>query len=277
LLSKHTTFKIGGRAKFFLEPKNLEELALAIKEAKHLNIPIYILGAGSNLLVNDKGVEGLVIKLSKPFFKKIKFFKDGAQVGAGVKISTFIREAERNKRTGIEFLAGIPGTLGGAIAMNAGIPGFCIGDLVQWVKVIDQRGLLKKIPQEKIKFVYRTSHLDKCVIVCAKIKLTYAKQKEIRRLLKAYLAKRYRTQDYSAPSAGCIFKNPKGESSGRLIELCGLKGKRIGDAEVSLRHANFILNRKKATAKDVLKLMYIIKEKVKSKFGIVLEPEIKIW
>ncbi len=276
-LNGYTSFKIGGRARFFLEPEDIKQLSLAIKEARKFKIPIYILGKGSNLLVRDRAVKGLVIRLSKPFFKKIKFDHCGVEIGCATDIGVLVNMARLRGMSGCEFLAGIPGTIGGAIAMNAGAEGSAIGDLVEWVRVIDKNAKLKKIPKSKIKFGYRTSSLDKYVILSARLKLTPSRKKDIELLIRKYLSIRRKKQDYSFPSAGCVFKNPPGTSAGKLIDLCGLKGARIGGAQISLRHANFIVNRNKAKSGDVLSLMKMIRQKVKAKFGIELRPEIKIW
>ncbi|MCM8796169.1 MAG: UDP-N-acetylmuramate dehydrogenase [Candidatus Omnitrophica bacterium] len=283
-LDKYTTFKIGGPAKYFLEPKNTEELIRAVKllkryppRAKGGKLPILILGSGSNILVMDKGIEAVVIHLNSAYFKKISLKKgQRLQVGSGARLSRILSFSRRHNLSGLEFLAGIPGTLGGAIMMNAGIPDKTIADRIENVTVMDYNGRIKTLAKKEIKFTYRSSNLSKYIILSATLKLSKDKN-SVKEKIKYYLKKRYLTQDLMYPSAGCIFKNPPGESAGRLIDLCGLKGKRIHDACISKRHANFILNLGKARAKDVLRLIRLVKKKVKKKFHINLEPEIKIW
>lgn len=276
-LNRHATFKIGGPAGFFIEPYDIADLKLLITSAKKYKIPLLVIGRGSNILISDKGVKGIVLQLNSAFFRRI-FIKRGClEAGSGVLLRQLIKASQEHGLSGVEFLAGIPGTVGGALTMNAGSRGRNIGDLVQKVTVIDYSGNIKILSKKDIKFEYRKSSLAKYIILSACIKLIKKNKKEIEDTIKKYLEHRRNTQDTSLPNAGCIFKNPHQESAGRLIDLCGLKGKVIGGASVSWRHANFILNRKCALARDVIKLMGLIKNRVKHKFNIDLEPEIKIW
>lgn len=276
-LKNHTTFRIGGPARYFYEPEDYADLAEVLKLAKKLRIRVFILGAGSNILVLDRLINALAIKLSNPFFKKISFNANFVEVGAGCALSQLIRACVKHGLSGAEFLAGIPGALGGALIMNAGIPNKNIGDLVENVVVMDYNGKIKTLPKTKIKFAYRKSDLSKHVILKANLKLIKKNRNEIIKALNAYMQHRKLTQDLRRPSAGCIFKNPKNESAGRIIDSCGLKGRKIGGAMVSKIHANFIINHAKAKATDVLKLVSLVKKQVKKKSGIDLEPEIKIW
>ncbi len=276
-LKKYTTFKIGGQAKFFIRPYDIADLKLLITLAKRYKIPILVIGAGSNILISDKGVEAIVLQLNSPFFKRIFNKGNCLKVGSGFSIRQLIQVAKDRGLSGLEFLAGIPGTVGGALAMNAGAFGKNIGDLVDEVSVMDHNGNKKILKKKDIRFEYRKSSLRKYIILSVSFKLTRKDKEEIKGKMKKYLLYRRNTQDTSLPNAGCIFKNPKSESASWLIDLCGLKGKSIGDACVSWRHANFILNRKAASSRDVLKLMDLIKKRVKHKFNINLEPEIKIW
>ncbi len=276
-MNKHTTFKIGGPARFFIEPKDIEELKMLLKCIKRYNIPFLVIGRGSNILVGDKGVDTVVLKLSSPVFRKISLNNNHLKVGCAATLNQVISVAQKKGLGGLEFLAGIPGTLGGALVMNAGAWSKNIGELIEEVRVMDGNGRIKKLSKEQIKFAYRKSNLEKYIILSAILKLVKTDKSKIKEKVSGYLEKRKSTQDLSRPSAGCIFKNPKGISAGRLIDLCNLKGTGIGGARISLKHANFILNEKNATAEDVLKLMSLIKKKVKSKFNISLKPEIKIW
>lgn len=277
LLKDHTTFRIGGPAKFFIEPQDIDDLRLLLNSVKRYKIPILVIGAGSNILISDKGLDAVVLRLNSLHFKRISFRNNYLEVGSGAMLSQIVLSAQKHSLSGAEFLVGIPGTVGGALVMNAGIPDRNIGDLVENVTIMDYNGNVKTLNKKDIKFDYRVSSLSKYIILSACIKLVRRNKEEIKDKLNRYLNYRKVTQDLSFPSAGCIFKNPAGYSAGRLIDLCGLKGKRIGDACVSLKHANFILNLKRAKAGDVFRLMNLIRKEVKNKFHITLKPEIKIW
>ena len=276
-LKDKTTFRIGGRAQFFSEPGDLTELKSLLRVAKRNKVPVFILGAGSNLLISDKGVKGLVIKLGSAYFKRIALRADCIEAGSAALLSQLIKFTQSKSLQGLEFLVGIPGTLGGALAMNAGCWEAAIGDLVKEVSVMDYNGKIKILSNKDIKFTYRKSILGKYIILSARLKLKKGNRTQIQKNINKYLKFRRLAQDLGRPNAGCIFKNPPQCYAGKLIDLCGLKGKRIGDAFVSERHANFILNKGRASAKDVLALMRIINQKVEDKFKITLQPEIKIW
>ena len=276
-LKDYTTFKIGGPAKFLIEPKDTHGLKRALNLLKRYKTPIFVLGAGSNILVSDKGVNAAVIRLVSAYFKKVRFRGNFCEAGSGAMLKQVISSATRRTLSGMEFLAGIPATLGGALVMNAGVAEKNIGDLVKTVTVMDYDGKIKNLNKKDIKFGYRTSNFSKYIILGACIKLTKSNKQEIKDKIKRYLSYRQATQDLSFANAGCVFKNPKRYSAGKLIDLCGLKGKRIGDACISNKHANFILNLNKAKSRDVLKLMGLIKARVKKKFNINLESEIRIW
>jgi UDP-N-acetylmuramate dehydrogenase len=276
-LKDKTTFKIGGAARFFSEPKDISDLKSLIILAKKHKIPIFILGAGSNILVSDKGVNGLVIKLNPPYFKKISFQNSICKAGGAVLLRQLIEKTKEKALSGIEFLAGVPGTVGGALVMNAGGWGKNIRDLVENVTIMDYNGNIKTLKKEEIQFGYRVSGLSKYIVLSAAFRLFKKTRKEIQDNINLYLKYRRDTQDLSKPSAGCIFKNPAVASAGRLIDLCGLKGKRLDGAGISSKHANFIVNLDNAKASCVLKLMSLIKKKIKDRFNIKLEPEIKIW
>jgi UDP-N-acetylmuramate dehydrogenase len=276
-LSKYTSFKIGGRAEFFIEPKDIADLKLLLDSAKRYKIPLLVIGSGSNILANDRCLKAIVVRLSSPLFKAVDFKGNYCEVGAGVSLSQLLRSCKRKGLSGLEFLAGIPGTVGGALAMNAGVHAKSISDAFIYFKVMDKKGNIKILDRKEAKFGYRTSALARYIIISALMKLTRKSKESINRSIKKYLAYRKLTQDYTHPSAGCIFKNPRKYSAGKLIDLCGLKGKSIGGASISLKHANFILNTKGAKAGDVLRLMDLIKKEAKKKFRVSLVPEIKIW
>lgn len=276
-LRDKTHFRIGGPAQFFSQPEDRIGLSAVVSLAKRNNIPVFILGAGSNLLISDKGVKGLVISLSSPYFKRI-CLRDGCiKAGGAAMLGELIKFAQIKSLQGLEFLVGIPGTLGGALAMNAGCWGGNIGSLVKEVEVMDYSGNIKILSSKDIEFTYRKSSLVNYIILSAVLKLKKGSSLEIRKNINRYLAARRNTQDLTWPNVGCIFKNPKRAPAGKLIELCGLRGSRIGAAFVSDRHANFILNKGRASAKDVLRLMQLIIKQVRDKFKLTLRPEIKIW
>ena len=272
-----TSFKVGGAVRFFFEAENIKELQEVMIFAKRAGIAVFILGAGSNILVSDSGLEGLVIKLSGEFFKRVN--KKGAclQAGGALKLNQLILFAKNNGLSGLEFLTGIPGTLGGALAGNAGAWGKSIGSQVKEVTVLNYSGKLKSLGLKALKFSYRKSNLNKYVIVSCKLKLHKADKGAIGLRMREYLLERNKTQNNSLPNAGCIFKNPGKNAAGKLIDSCGLKGKSKGGAVISCFHANFILNKGKAGSKDILFLMDLMQKKVRERFKVVLEPEIKIW
>lgn len=277
LLSNHTTFKIGGCAKYFVQPKDIDDLRSLLLKAKVYKMPVWIIGSGSNLLINDHGLDGIVIDLNAAHFKKIRFKSGLLEAGAGVKLQTLVRKTCNLGLSGAEFLAGIPGTVGGALIMNAGIKEKEIKDIIEDVTVLDYNANTHTLNGNKIRFGYRNSNLSKYIVIKASFKLRRQDKSTIKEKIKKYVENRWRTQDFAYPNAGCVFKNPKGLSAGKLIDRCGLKNRHFGKAWVSAKHANFIINKNMASAKDVLRLMNFIKQKVKRKFGIELEPEIKIW
>lgn len=261
LLSKHTTLKIGGPAKYFCEPNDIDELLEALKFARRKKLQIFILGAGSNLLVSDKGFDGIVIK-----------FKGAA----GLLLSKLLNNLALNGLSGLEFLAGIPGTLGGAIYMNAGAYGQTIGDYIASVCAVDYKGKQFCFNSKECKSGYRKSIFQKKKLIITGVEFDLQKRKpaDIKTEMKEIIKKRLAKQPYDMPSAGSFFKNPKGDYSARLIEAAGLKGLRVGDAMVSKKHANFIVNAGKATAVDVKRLMKQIQKKVYVSFKIKLTPEV---
>lgn len=276
-LKRHTTFKIGGPARFFIEPADIADLRATLGLLRKNKVPFRVIGAGSNILAADKGIKAAVICLSSQFFKRSEFTGDLLEAGAGVPLKEIVYSGCLKGLSGAEFLAGIPGTLGGALVMNAGIPGRGIGDLVEEVTVMDYSGRVKILKRRRIKFSYRQASLAKCIILGAKLRLKRGSALRIGREIKARLASRKKSQEYAYPSAGCVFKNPPHDSAGRLIDLCGLKGARRGGAVISSRHANFVLNTGRAKAADVLGLMRLARKEVQREFGILLQPEIKIW
>ena len=276
-LAGYTSFKIGGPAEYFFEPKNLKSLQVALVTAGQAGQRVFILGAGSNILVSQAGLAGLVIRLNSKDFRKCFCQGSCIVVGGGLKLNALISFAKQRNLSGLEFLIGIPGTLGGCLLGNAGAWGKEIGEIVSQVGVLDYNGKLKVLQGKQLKFAYRESNLNKYIIIWAKLKLFMEKKEVISRKINQYLLRRKQSQGSNFPNAGCIFKNPASGSAGRLIDLCGLKGKASGQAVISNLHANFILNAGGAQSQDVLALMDLMQKKVKERFKINLKPEIKIW
>lgn len=285
-LKNYTSFKIGGRAKYFFVAQTEKDLISAINLAKEINLPFFILGGGSNLLVSDREYKGLVIKTKN---EKIKIEplssskKGGAKLKifceAGTLFSKLLSESIKNEATGLEWAIGIPGTVAGATRGNAGAFGSSIADSIQMVRVYNVKNRKIKIFKNKdCQFNYRNTIFKKnkdLIIISLTLELKKGKKKDIENKIKEYLDYRKKHQPLNFPSAGSIFLNPKGFSAGQLIEKCGLKGKKMGQAQISKIHANFIVNRGRAKAKDVKKLIKLTKEKAKQKFGIILKEEIE--
>jgi len=291
-LAKFTSFNIGGRAKYFFEGNNKREIIKAVSLAKQEDLPFFILGGGSNLLVDDKGYQGLVIKIQNSGLKIQKEnsnFKVAA--GAGTSLSLLVSNAAENGLSGLEWTVGIPGTLGGAIYGNAGAFGKSMKDIVKEVEVFDAKDLQVKIYSlEDCRFDYRESIFKKdknLIILSAVLELKKGEKKEIENKMKRYLSERKKKQPMGFACAGSVFKNPsfaqtsrrfmtdRELSAGELIERCGLKGRSIGGAKISEKHANFIINLGKAKFSDVRRLIDLIKKRVRSKFGIELEEELQ--
>ena len=281
LLKNYTTFKIGGRAKYFFAAETKEDIIKVIKIAKKIDLPFFILGGGSNLLVIDKGFKGLVIKV-KSQKSKVKTTSQKSKIietKSGMLLSEIVALALKNNLTGLEWAAGIPGTIGGAIRGNAGAFGGEIKKIIKEVEVFDVKDEKIKIFKNRdCRFEYRNSVFKqnpKIIILSAIIKLKKGNKKSIQEKIKKYLTYRKENHPLNFPSAGSIFKNPEGFSAGELIQKCELKGKKIGNVKISEKHCNFIVNLGDGKAKDVMALIKLAKQKVKNKFGIVLEEEIQ--
>lgn len=275
-LANHTTFKIGGRAALFAEPENLCEVKELIGQAREQSRPFFILGAGSNLLVRDEGFDGVVISTLR--LNRISRTGRYLLAESGVPVSQILKFGIKYNLDGFEFLAGIPGSLGGALLMNSGVKEQSVSLVVSGMKVLDENLEEVELIAAEASFSYRSSNLSRFpFIVSANLEARpVARNDEIKRKINAYIFGRNSSQPRGYPSAGSIFKNPIGDAAGRLIESAGCKGWRQGGAVVSDKHANFILNIDHATASDVLGLIEKIRETVYEKFGIKLELEIKI-
>lgn len=277
-LRDFTTFRIGGPAKYFFEPRTLEDLRLTFAAMREKgDMPYYVLGGGSKLLISDEGVEGAVISMRRFEDNYIARFGSLIRVSAGVQLRRLVTSTAAWGLCGLEDLAGIPGTVGGAIKMNAGTRDRSIGDHVSYVELMDGDGTLERFPLSELGLGYRTSHLGGRIVVFVELELKPAVPDEIQeRLMQAHERKRL-TQPLSLCSAGCFFKNPAADSAGRLLDQVGVKGVENGRAAVSRKHANFIVNRGGATARDVLNLVKVVRQLVKSHYGVDLESEVCVW
>jgi len=275
-----TSWRIGGPACFLIEPESERDLAALAVHLKREGVCYRILGGGTNLLVDDGGVKTAVLRLSSPLFTGMTFRAETAELGAGLSLKKFVAAAMKQGLCGFEHLAGIPGSVGGAAVMNAGKgrEGGSISDIIEGVRVMDYCGRSLELARRSIKFSYRASGLDDFIVLSVKVKLAAAADMAaVRKRVKDYAVYRTQTQDFTRPSAGCVFKNPDGDSAGRMLDACGLKGRRCGGAVFSRRHANFILNMGGASCADVLSLMDTAVSSVKERFGTILEPEVKLW
>jgi UDP-N-acetylenolpyruvoylglucosamine reductase len=278
-LGPKTTLRVGGAARIYAEPADSPDLAKVLRCALELGIPALILGRGSNLIVPDAGVDGVVVSLSHEAWSRFEALPDGrVRAGAGLRLKNLCGLAASSGLSGFEFLEGIPGSVGGALRMNAGAMGGWIFDLVEEVQLMTMAGEAKVLRRAEMRFDYRRcSDLQDAVALGAVLRAPGKESAEaIARRIDAFRRKRHETQPRE-PSAGCIFKNPPGDFAGRLIEECGLKGERAGNAEVSPVHANFIINRGGATSADVLELIRRVRGRVRNARGVDLEPEVLLY
>lgn len=276
-LAPYTWLGTGGPARYLVEPRSQEELEAVVRCCTENELPMFLLGGGSNVLVSDEGVGGVVIRLVHDSWTSIAV--DGTRVtaGAGAKLSSVISAAVRSGLAGLESLAGIPGTVGGALRGNAGGRTGDIGQFVQSVTVMTVRGETFVRSEDELSFAYRQSSIDELAILAATFQLQEDAPEAITQRMRKLWVMKKATQPLAQQSAGCIFRNPRGLSAGALIEQSGLKGTRIGQAEISDRHANFIVTSDGATSSDVLRLIDLARSRVAEQFGVDLELEIRIW
>ncbi len=272
-LAAYTTFQIGGPADWFCQAKNEKDLIKAIAFCQKGKIPFLIFGGGSNILFSDKGFRGMVIRMQN---RGITVKDEKVIAGAGTPLNELVKMMVENSLAGLEFLAGIYGTVGGAIVGNAGAWQQNIGDKVKRVRILNKNNQFKWLNQEECQFTYRQSRFKKSqeMILEVEFELKKGDEKEIKEEIRDNLTRRGKQPQ--EPSAGSIFVNPKPKSAGLLIEACGLKGKKIGKVQISERHANFIINLGGAKATDVLELIALARKRVEEKFKITLQPEIII-
>jgi UDP-N-acetylmuramate--alanine ligase len=276
LLAKHTTLRVGGPADVYIEPASEQDLAAVLAGCREGGLRFFVLGRGSNLLVKSGGFRGVVICLAHPHFCRIEVARDRLKCGASARLKTVAIEARRNGLSRLEFLEGIPGSVGGALRMNAGAMGSALFDVVESVRLMDFDGTVHERPAQELAAAYRGCLALKTRIALAAVLMGQPGSREsIEQRMNDYSRKRWKSQP-AAPSAGCIFKNPASIPAGRLIDELGLKGTRVGGAVVSAEHGNFIVNTGTATAGDILDLIEIVRQRVRAERGIELETEVEI-
>lgn len=276
-MRKHTTFKAGGRAKYFVCPDQVDSLAELISYVNKNNMKHYVIGNGSNLLVRDEGFDGVIVKIGNKM-GDIQIKDDEMECGAGTFVSKAANMAAEQSLSGLEFAAGIPGMIGGAAAMNAGAYGGEFKDIVEYAWVLDQQGERIRLSNAQLEFGYRSSIIQKkdYIVTSVKLKLRFGNKEEIFDRMNGYLNARREKQPLEYPSAGSTFKRPEGYFAGKLIMDAGLAGMEIGGACVSEKHCGFIINRNNATAGDIIELIKRVSDIVYDKYNVKLEPEVKI-
>jgi UDP-N-acetylmuramate dehydrogenase len=276
-LADYTWFKLGGPAEYLAEPQSIEQLAALVVRCRDEDVPIRVLGGGSNLLVREEGVPGMVVRLTASAFDAIVVEPPRVRAGGGAKLGHVISESVRAGLAGLEVLVGIPGTVGGALHGNAGSHG---GDIGQWTSratVITRSGEIHQRERPDLEFAYRQSPLDELVILSGEFELEEDDPEQLtKRMQKLWIIKKA-NQPMSHQSAGCIFKNPRGMSAGELIEHAGFKGIQVGGAEVSQQHANFMIAHPGTTSQDVMELIELVRSGVAERLGVELEMEIEVW
>ena len=278
-MAQYTTLHVGGSCEALYKADNTEELQQVVRYLVREGIPYFSVGRGSNLLITDEGLSGLVIILTGPLaaIREERRNKSTLLAGAGLAVADLISHCRSSGLGGLEYYAGIPGTVGGAVAMNAGAYGEAFGARVLDVRLITPKGRLEIRGRAQLKFTYRNFEMEKgSVIVSTRLKLNLESKEMVAQRIADHLKKRKQSQPLEYPSAGSVFKNPPDKYAGRLIEDAGLKGRSIGGAMISEKHANFIINTGGASAKDILDLLNLARSEVKKQTGIELEPEIKV-
>lgn len=275
-LSRHVSFRIGGPADVLVVPRTLKELRDVAQLLYGRGTPFFVLGRGSNVLVSDRGVRGVVVKVGHGL-DRVRWNNAGLIAEAGTGLPSLARSAARRGLSGLEFAAGIPGSVGGGVVMNAGAHGHSLAEVVRWVRVLTPLG--ERVWRgEELGFAYRTSRLqaEEGVVLEAEFGLRPEEPERVRSRMEAWLVERARSQPIGPPSSGCIFRNPPGDAAGRLIDLAGAKGLACGRVRVSPVHANYIVNEGGGRAEDVLRLVEEVRERVRRRFGISLELEVRL-
>lgn len=275
-MKKYVHFRVGGPADILLIPENKEQVIKSIEICRENNIPYYVVGNGSNLLVRDGGIKGVVIKLNE--VKNIKIYGEIIEAESGAMLKDVSNAAVENSLTGFEFACGIPGTVGGAVFMNAGAYDGEVSNVIESAEVIDNNGEIKILTKDELELGYRSSIVMKkhYIVLSARFNLEHGEVRKIKEIVNDLTCKRESKQPLEYPSAGSTFKRPTGYYAGKLIQDAGLKGYSIGGAAVSEKHSGFVINKNNATAKDILDLIEHIQNEVKNQFGVDLHPEVRI-
>jgi len=276
-LAQHTWYGLGGPADYFIRPKTVEQLQEVVRRCSENHLPVYVLGFGSNLLISDDGVRAAVVKLEADQFTQTQFDGEELTAWAGSDLSKLVLTCVQKGLSGIETLTGIPGSVGGAVRMNAGGAFGDIGAAVESVMLMDNHGNVFEKKKPELVFDYRSTNIAAKFILNAQLKLTSAEPEQIMRTVKEIWIHKKNSQPLNTRNCGCIFKNPRGVAAGALIDRAGLKGLQIGGATVSEKHANFIIAGKGCTSRDVTRLIDAVRDRVKEQFDIELELEIEIW
>lgn len=276
-LADLTWFRIGGAARYLAEPETVDQLRDVVVRCRDNEIPLYVLGAGANLLIDDAGVKGMVVRLRQGEFLRSSLVDGGLRADSGADMGRLVLRCVRDGLSGLEGLTGIPGSVGGCVRMNAGGAFGDIGSCVETVKVMTEDGEIFTRHHDDLAFAYRSTNITSAFILGAEFRLTEDDPQRILKQVKQIWIYKKNTQPLGGRNAGCIFKNPRGMSAGALIDKAGLKGRRVGGAHVSQKHANFILTDEGATASDVLKLINTIRDVVHDNAGVYLELEIEVW
>jgi UDP-N-acetylmuramate dehydrogenase len=276
-LAKRTWYGLGGPADYFIRPHTTEQLTKVIRRCNENAIPIYVMGFGSNLLISDDGLRGAVIKLEAEPFTQVQFDDQEVTAWAGAELSKLVLTCVEKGLSGIEALTGIPGSVGGAVRMNAGGNFGDFGAVAESVTLMDKSGKIFEKRKPELVFDYRKTNITAKFILNARLKLNATDPEQVVRTVKEIWIYKKNSQPLTTKNAGCIFKNPRGASAGALIDRAGLKGLRIGGAVVSDKHANFIIAEAGCTSRDVSRLIETIRQRVKEQFDVELELEIEIW
>ncbi len=276
-LSKSTWYGLGGPADFFVRPETVEQLKEVTARCRDNDVKMYVIGFGSNLLISDDGIRGAVIKLDTEQFTSVEIDAEHVTAWAGSDLSQLVLDCVKKGLSGIETLTGIPGSVGGAARMNAGGNFGDIGSAIETVTLMDKNGEVFEKSKPELEFDYRSSNITAEFILNVKLNLNRADPEQIIRTVKEIWIYKKNNQPLNTRNSGCIFKNPRGVSSGALIDRAGLKGLVIGGAKISEKHANFIVAQKDCTSRDVMRLIEAVQDRVKERFDIELEREIEIW
>jgi len=277
VLAPHTWYRLGGPADYFIRPRTVKELKEVVRRCNESHIRLYVMGFGSNLLVSDEGVRGAVIKLEGEEFRRAEFQDEQVTAWAGAELSKLVLDCVEKGLSGLEPLTGIPGSIGGAVRMNAGGNFGDIGSAVESVTLMDIQGNVFEKKKPELIFDYRSVNIRARFILCAQLALAQGDPEKILRTVKESWIYKKNTQPLNTRNCGCVFKNPSEGAAGALIDRAGLKGLQIGGAMVSEKHANFIVAKDGCTSRDVLRLIDAVKQRVRERFDVELQLELEIW